>query len=213
MDDVHRNVRSPQLGQIVADHDHRCPAGSVLFEQIHHPGDTGLIEPGQRLVPDDQIGLVQQAPRDRDALGHPPAEPTNLDDSFPADADGVKTGLDPLGQSIETVEAGRKGQIFHRGQVAVQEGLMAEIAKSASGAGGPPRIVPEDPDLPPVGSEQADRQTSHRRLAGPIGSHDEMHRTGADLQGELGDGDSGTESSGHLLEVEGRGFRHRDPRI
>ncbi len=65
----------PDHAEVVADEEHRRPElGAQLGDQVEHLGLDGRVEPGRRLVEDQERGILRERHRDHDALLHPAGE-------------------------------------------------------------------------------------------------------------------------------------------
>src|SRR5205823_5929425 len=137
-------------------------SGELAVEQLR----AVLVQPGERLVEDQELRLVQERPAEREALQLPAGERRRpLSPSLP-EAEALEQHPDPLAPLGDAVEPPVEVEVLERGQLAVDE-----------------RLVPEESDRSPVGLDleraggrqrKPGAHPQQRRLAGAVRpGHDE----------------------------------------
>jgi hypothetical protein len=191
------------------DHDRHVALPVQLAEQ---PDDLLLVaqvEVGQRLVEQQQLGVVHDGLRDRHPLLLSPRQLRHA----PV---GVVGRADPL-QGLVHPRALRRGRAAQpEAPTGESEGdQVAAADRLAEGGGVVLRHVP-DPAVPaarrgaehldPAGRrrEQAQRQLEQSGLAGPVGTDHPHDRPGPDGEGALGPDGPSAAHDADVLEAEGR---------
>src|SRR5436190_9425886 len=140
---------------------------------LAHPGELAveqrralLVEPGKRLVEDQQVGLVQERPAEREPLQLATRQRRGPLAPRVPQPEAFEQHPDPLAPLGDTVEPAVEVEVLERRQLAIDE-----------------RLMPEEPDLRPVGLDleraggrQREPRTEpqQRRLAGAVRpGHDE----------------------------------------
>ena len=110
----HRDVggQVPRLGQVVADQHERAPARELRREQRAEPVGGRGVETGERLVEQEDVGLVQQRAGDGGALQEAAAQVAHRCVGARAQADLVERHPGGRGGVGQAVEPGRKVQIL-----------------------------------------------------------------------------------------------------
>jgi hypothetical protein len=182
--------------------DHAGPARRAPDERLEQRGGGG-VEVGERLVEEQQLGVVQHRARGRDALDHPARQHGDGVVRARRHADGVEDLVDA--RELHVVQARVEAQVLPRREVAVEHRLVREQpdapAHRPALAG---QLAPEDPHRPGVRPQETRQHAQERRLAGAVGS--EHHERGADRHGQrdVAEGGALAEAAAEPLQLNGR---------
>ena len=172
-DDADPVAEPLHLGQDVAAQQHGVPVvaepvDALLEDRLHQ-----RVEPGGRLVEDEQLDVGGERGDERDllpvALGVGAALLGRVQ-LEPLDQLGAPLLVEPAAQPAEQVDGLAAGEVGpqvhvagHVGQPAVQLGGLA------------PRVAAEQPDLARVLAQQAEQHPDGRGLAGAVGAEEAVH--------------------------------------
>ena len=158
-------ARQVGLG-IVAAYHARAAAGrsDQRFHQLRPRG----VEVGARLVEQQQLGVVQHGARDRDPLHHSAGERAHGFGGAREHAHCVEQLLDP--READAVQARVEAQVLARGELAVEQRLVAEQADpSAYRHDSPGRLLPSTRTPPAWGRSSVASTRSSVVLPAPFG--------------------------------------------
>ena len=144
-----------------------------------------LVEVGVGLVEQQQLGLVEDAAADRQALAHPGRELADPLVGAALHPDRTQRRLDPglAGLAVDSVQSGVEAEVLAPAQVPVEERLMAEVADPAAQLPGLARQrAPEDLDLAAARPQKGGEDPQQGRLAGPVRAEHEQGLAGAEGQ-------------------------------
>ena len=102
--------------------------GELPVEQL---GALG-VERGERLVEDEQLRLVQERAAEREPLRHPARVRRDALGADVPEAVALEQHPDPLAPLRHAVEPAVEVEVLDRGQVAVEQRLVAEVAERAA---------------------------------------------------------------------------------
>ena len=106
---------------------HGAALGDQLADQVAELEDAGRVEPVDRLVEDQQLGVAEQAAGDAEALAHAERVGADLVVGAAAEADALERGVDaPVGALV--ARRGVHVQVLAAGEVAVEARLLDDRA-------------------------------------------------------------------------------------
>ena len=149
------------------------------------------IEGGRRLVEEEDVGIVQERPGEREALLHPAAEAAHAVVATVGKAEGFEQARDLVVQppACHTVETAEECEVLGGTEALVQGGRLGQDACPAANADAVDRRVhPEHLDLAGVTAKHAVEQPDGRRLAGAVVTEQAERLARADLEREPVDG-------------------------
>ena len=163
------------LVEVVRDQHHRPPLRAQPRQEIAQRGGGPLVEAAERLVEEHDARLVQQRPRDRQALHHPPAEgpdacrarsasPTASSARAAAAAPDRGSAVEP---PVEVQVLGRRQPVVQQGVVRDEPDLGDGARRRARDCGTPPRST-----SPRCGLQQTGEDAKQGRLAGAVRPED-----------------------------------------
>ncbi len=163
------------------------------------PGRPGRVQGRARLVEQQQIGLRQQGPGQRQALLHPAGERAGRgvgpDLGQP---DPVEQGTRP-GVGVVVAEQRREeAKVLAGGQIPVNPGLVADVTDAAAQRRAAAQAVVAPAHRPAAGRDQGREDAEHGRLAGAVGT-------------EHGGDPGGLEGEGHVVQGPVSAVRLADP--
>src|SRR5690242_13293697 len=127
---------------------------------------TLVVERAERLVEEQQVGVVQQRAAERKPLEHPARERLGAAVARLPEAEALEQHPDPLAPLGHPVEAAVQVEVLERGQLAVDQRLVAEV----------PDPLARCLDLELAGGrhEQPGDEAQERGLAGAVRAGDEQ---------------------------------------
>src|SRR5215207_4939931 len=156
------------------EHDSRG-AGELRQLPVEELGAFG-VERGERLVEHEQLGLVQERTAEREPLRHsarvgrdPLAAPV-------PEAVALEQHSDPLAALGNAVEAAEEVEVLERGEVPVEERLVAEVAE--------PATIQIEVEPAPRRRGKPGEQPEQRRLARSVRSRDDQKAATVDVEVE-----------------------------
>ena len=160
------------LGEPVLDvvRDQHARRAAARADQRLDRAGGARVEVGERLVEQQQLGLVQDRAADRHALGHAARQRAHRLVAAPRHPDRVEQRLDP--RRRHAVQPRVEAQVLPRGEVAVEQRVVRQqpdapahrpaLARAARARAPAPS--------PACGREQRGEDPQQRRLAGPVGA-------------------------------------------
>ena len=109
----------------------RSPPGELAELAVEQLGALG-VERGERLVEHEQLGVVQQRPAEREPLHHPTRERGDALGPRLPEPEPLEQHPDPLAPLRHAVEPPVELEVLERGQLAVDQRLVAEVAEPAA---------------------------------------------------------------------------------
>ena len=94
--------------------------------------DAFCVEPGERLVEQQQVRVVQKGPAEREALEHPAGERSDPLVARPPEPEALEHRASSLAALLNSVEPPVEVEVLERGQLTVDERLVAEKADRAA---------------------------------------------------------------------------------
>ncbi len=167
-------------------------AGSWVTQTMAHPaarcdhemppqrGRRRGIEPGERLVEEQQARLVQHGPGNRQPLQHAAGKGRNPPVDLGGQSDLVERHGDPLGAVGQVVQGSGKAEVLAGGEIAVEMTLMGEQPDGAAGRRVGVHVEIEDPDRTALRMGQPGETAEQRRLAGAVGAEEQDQLAGVD---------------------------------
>src|SRR5262245_4318193 len=204
-------------GHIVLDHDDGALAID-LFEELRSLPRLGIGHAGNRLIDEEQLGLLRQQHADLEPLLLAMGKRASDAVAHRRQADDLEDPVDPmllfLGLSPEQRLAGppvaleRKADIV-LDRVHVEYGRLLELAANTEqrnlGLVEARQIVGAvEVNIPRVGPGLASDDVHHGGLAGAVGADDGAHLTWLDGEGEIVERAEAIERHGHAVEIEKR---------
>jgi len=169
------------------DHHDRHARGIQLANQLHHLALLAIIQPGRRLVEDEQPRAQREDARDGEPLPLPLAEQKRIGSALVVEPDRMKNlGAARLDFSFVVPEVARTK--FHFGLNRIGENLMVgileDVADLARSLGGPQRgaIAPFQRDGSGIGREQTDRHLRQRGFTRAVLADDRHELAARDCQ-------------------------------
>ena len=184
--------------QQVGRHQHRAAGPRLRDEQVLDDPGASRVEPDQRLVDDQDLGVVHQGRGEDDALLHPLRVVL-------AELVDVVAHLERLDQLVDSLRRPPRLEAVHLddepeelapGQLVVEIRLVGDVAQKLPGLLAR-RVEPADPDGARGRGEQPADHLDRGRLARAVGPEEREELAGPDLQVEPVDGTLGTEPLGH----------------
>jgi hypothetical protein len=169
--------RADELHVVGRDHERHTVLAVQSIEQIDHLTARGGIEPLERFVEHEQLGVEREGTRERDlALLASREVVTHLVLEM-RDAHALERVGDlllDLGLGVAVVARAERDVIPDRGRDDLLVGVLQQHADALADLGElPRRIHAEDADLALLGCEQAQHVVQQRALAAAIGSEDD----------------------------------------
>src|SRR5450759_3927706 len=208
MDD-HQVVAQPldQL-ELVAREEHRHARFGASPQPRTHRVDSDRVQAAERLVQDQQHGLVQQGRGHLDALlvaeregvqdiRHPVAELKRLEQ---LDRSG------PRQHGRQTVDAAEEYQLVQHAHLRVEAALLGHVPEPPSGREVERSISKGDGSG--VGSQDAHDDPHRGGLAGPVGPDEAGQPTRSDVEAHAIEGHPVTESANDVSDLEELGLWH-----
>jgi len=180
-----------QLVQDVAGDENRLPHFLEGFEELAHLDAGPRVEPRRRFIEQQQVGVVQQHPRQREPLLHSPRESVDrrieLMDEVGKLEDVADDGL--AAGPVDAIRGGKKVQVLFDRQIFIDAEKIGDVADLFADRLGPPQNV-DAVDLHPPGKiAQQGRQNLYcRRLPGPVGPDETEHFPARYLQRDSANG-------------------------
>ena len=157
------------LGEQVAGQQHRHPVVGEPPDQHPHVSHPGGVQPGRRLVEEQQLRRPQQRCRDPEALPHAVRIASDPIAGAIGQLDGLQGRVDPAA-GVVTVEGGQQLEVAPRGHVGIEGRRLHEARDAVECPRGFVWIAPKQPDGPRRRPDQAEHHPQRRRLAGAVRS-------------------------------------------
>ncbi len=124
------------------------------------------VEAGEGLVEEEQLRVVQERPAEREPLLHPPR--VRGDPLVPGVPETValEQHADPLAPLGNTVETAVELEVLERGQLAVDERLVAQVADGSA--------LSHGIELPSGRAQETREEAQQRALARAVATRDEQ---------------------------------------
>ena len=153
---------------------HNRPAGRELAELPVEERHPGLVERRERLVQNEQVGLVQEGAAEREPLRHPTrVGGDELAPSIP-EPEPLEQHPDPLATLGDAVETAEQIEVLERGELAVDERLVRQEPDAAA--------VDVDLDRAARRGREPREQAQQRRLPGSVCSFDNEKAASLELE-------------------------------
>src|SRR3989442_5876691 len=171
------------------------------------------IEPGERLVEDDERRLVQQRRDELDLLLHPFGELVDAAQAPGAESHALQPRecARPRGTALDAPHLGEEDQYVQHPHLAVQPTLLGEIPDArrviARAAG-----VPEQPHRARVGQDDVQNHADRGGLARAVRPEESVDHARRNRERQAVDGRVAREPLGHAVEHEDRGGHQRERR-
>src|SRR5439155_19832335 len=211
------------LDVVLHEEDRRAPLLLHRLQRVDQVHGLALVEPGRRLVEQEQEGLGHQGTADLDEAAAPQAERLDGPVRHVVEAQEVERGLrtlSPVGIGPPEVQ-----QVLHQAAVPTPGALGheqvvadAHAAEELDALERPPEAQPGPPvdreagdvalvehDPARVGSEDAEEAVEERRLARAVRADEADRLTRRHVEGDAVEGGDAREALGHLAGVEQRG--------
>jgi hypothetical protein len=174
----------------VGGQDHRAAGVDALLQHVLDQARGGGVQARQRLVQDQQAGIVDQGPGQGHLLLHAAREAlaagAGLGGQAQLGEEILGPGLGGLG--LDVPEAGDELQIFQRRQPVIDHGLVRGPGGDRLGGGRIGQGVdPEDADRALVGLGQARDHPQGGGLARPVGPQQGVQLAGVDGEVQVHD--------------------------
>src|SRR2546422_4273194 len=158
-----------------------CSSDLMLLEPLFR----ALIEPGERLVEEEDAGAREDEAREREPPLHPRREGAHALAREPVELDGRERAGELRGGRAQARERRPEFQILERGEVLVDVRAVADQPHVRSHALGLPRaIVAGDQDRPARRAHERREDLEERRFAGAVRAEERDGLARADLERE-----------------------------
>ena len=163
---------------------HGAAAPGELVHQLLDDLRRRDVEPRQRLIEDQQLGVGEQRGADRDLLQHTFAEGDHRFLASLEDAKTVEQALGALtdGAVVQVEQAAFEEQELPGRQRVMEPGDLGEVADQSPGARVAERVDVVDLDGAGVRSQQSNEALHGRRLARAVGAEQRQDLSWADGQ-------------------------------
>ena len=166
----------------------RHPLPGQAPDHRPHVAHAGGIEPGRRLVEQEQPWRAEQRCGNAEALAHPVRVAADLVASPFGQVDQVEYLGDPRGR-VAAVVGGQQLQVLAPTQVRVEARRLDEAGDAVERAGAFDEGVAAEQLHVALGwANQAERHTQRRRLAGPVRAEEAVDVAGLDVEVDVIDG-------------------------
>ena len=202
------------LLHVVGGQDDRRTAGPDPADGVPEVAAGLRVEPGRRLVEEDDAGVVDQGQGDREALLLPARKLVDQAGALLLEPDHRQQVVDPRLGGGHVVEPGEElQQLGGRQVVEERRRLKLDADDPADRVAAGHGVEPGDADRAGVGGAQALDHLQGRRLSGAVGAEDAEDLPLGDEQVDAGDGGEAAvaldEAAGLDDRVAGRGCRRR----
>jgi hypothetical protein len=165
--------------------------GGEHFEKIFEEAGGDDIETGERLIENEELGVVNERSGDEDALAHslgvgrdgrvlPRLKVEQTEEAF---------GFPLNDRFLETAEAAHELEVFEAREVSVKVGFFRDVAEDAAkGDHIVVNILTVEKNATVVGTQQAGDDFDGSGFAGAIGSEKADDFAGSDLEADVLDG-------------------------
>ena len=170
------------LGQDVAGQQHRPPSLPLLLDALAERGLHQRVEPGGRLVEQQQLHIGGERGDERDLLPVPlgvGARPDRRVELEPFDQAGPALLVKPAAEPAEQVDHLAAGEVRPEAHVA---GYVREPAVQLGGLR--PGVAAEQRHRPAVGAQQPEQDADRGGLARPVRAEEPVHLALRDVQVE-----------------------------
>ena len=181
-DDRHVVAQGLDLGEGVARQQHRAAGAPFVLDAVAEGLGHERVEPGGRLVEQQQLGLGGEGGDERDLLPVPLGVGTHLLRGIELEALeelAAAASVEPAPQPAQQVDDLAPGE--GRPQVHLARHVREPSVQPHSID---PGVAAEEPDGAAVGADQAEQDPDRGRLARPVRSEVAVHLASGDLQVE-----------------------------
>ena len=186
--DAHRVADLLDLGEDVRAQQDRGPGLAELADEVADLADPGRVEAVGGLVEDEQVGLLHQGRRDRQALLHPQRVGVDVLAGAVGQAHLGQRGGDLL--AGDAAGAGEEQEVLARREAGHEPRLLDQRAHAADDLGQAVGDRPvEEPDLAAGGPGEAEQHLQGRGLAGAVGAEEAVDTSRGHGQVQAVDGD------------------------
>ena len=161
------------------------PRGDEVPDDLPHDPPTARVEPGRRLVEEDDPRIADEGHRQVEAAAHAAGERRDgllrrLDEVEPLEQLG---GPPPAFALAEMEQIRHQDEVLLAGEEAVhRRELAGDADRGPDRFGLAPDVVAGDLDLAAVGGDQRRQDMDRRRLAGAVRAEQGEDRPGPDLE-------------------------------
>ena len=175
-------------------------------DQLVHLARCDRIEPGGRLVEEDDRRIVEQRARERDALAEALREAAAGIVGPAGEVDRRQRLPDPRLRLCELVQSGEELEVLGDGETQVEAGVLGHHRDSLADLDAVRRVErqPRDTGRARGGGDQGGEHAHGRRLAGAVRAEEAEHLAGADAEGDVVDREPLTEPLRQVLDDERR---------
>ena len=159
-------------------HQHRPPVATLPGQEAVQESQRLLVQPGLRLVQQQNWGVMENGPGQGEPLLHPvgegayPLVEVSLEAHLPGDP------VDPRLQLINTKHPAIEAQVLGAGQVIVEQGLVGHHADVSSNSGRiSTQLSPGDVNPAAVRSGQGSQRPDQGGLTGAVGAEEYQELT------------------------------------
>ena len=201
-DDRHGVAQPFHLAEDVAAQQH---GGTPLAQRLHLVAEDGLhqrVEPGRRLVEEEQLGVRRQRGHQRDLLPVALGVGAHL---------GGRVEVEPLDEPLlprgvdRTVHPGEEVECLPAREGRPQRDVAGHVGHAGVQLHGiPPRVQTQHPCRTLIGADEAEERADRRRLARSVGAEEPAHLPGVDDQVQTVERDGRAEGLGQLPDLDGR---------
>ena len=182
-------------------------ARAESLDEVFDDEDGGDVETGERLVEDENVGIVHESGDKQDALAHPLGIGTHGDVAVRPEGKEVKERTDGFG--FVRLGHGAQGsdhvEIFLARQVGIQIGFLGHIAEAFAIRDEIfADVLAVVDDLAVGGLEEAREHFDRGAFAGAVGAEVAQHLSGFERKGDVPNGQDGAVEFG-----ESSGLEHR----
>src|SRR5215471_11351139 len=183
------DVRSQlqRLAELMCGHHYGSSALVGFLEQCVKHGDGAIIERGERLVKQKQIGSVQEHARDGQPLAHAARKLAHESVAHAIQACALQHFVGALYGIGNAVEAGEEQQVLDGGKLIIERDAVAEDADTAA-RGLLAGVLALHADFAFRGSREAGEDAQQSGFAGAIAAEQGDRRAGGDLNVYLSQG-------------------------
>ena len=179
-----------------------APAAQRSRRTSRHHVDGDRVEPGERLVEHEHVGVVHQRRGELHALLVAEAEPLHLVGEAGGHPEAVRPPLGgpARGGRGEAVQLGEVAQLLADGHPRVQAALLGHVADPAAPPGVDGAAV--EPDLAGVGGQDPQDDAHRRGLARAVGPDEAEELAGPDGEGHVRQGAHVAVALGHTVDLQ-----------
>ena len=206
-DDADRVAEALGVFHQVRAEDDRAPLAPEVDDRVLERLGVHRVEAAERLVEDDEIGLVEEGADELNLLLHAARELLDARVAPVLVAAGEREAGEPLVDALLGVarahafELGEEFQHASHLHLLVESALLGEIADAIARAPANARLS-EDRDRASVGLDDVEDHADRRRLAGAVGAEQAVDGSAGNLEREILDCDVSRERLANLIDDE-----------